>query len=99
MVAPFVGLRRYHRGIGPEPLEPRESIVMVIYTFASSKKPGLFAFAADRSGRQLPDKHGPWKMTKRIDPDASLPHDLDRAAVEEALAGAGFQMWRLRKDS
>ena len=52
---------------------------MVIYTFASSKKPGLFAFAADQSGRQLPDKHGPWKLTGRVNPDAALPHDLDRA--------------------
>ncbi len=72
---------------------------MVIYSFASSKKPGLFAFAADQSGRRLPDKFGPWKLTQRINPDAALPHDLDRATVEEALAEAGFQMWRRRKEA
>jgi hypothetical protein len=26
-----------------------------------------------------------------------LPHDLDRAAVEEAIGEAGFRMWRLGK--
>jgi hypothetical protein len=72
---------------------------MVIFTFASGKKPGLFAFAADQSGRQLPEKHGPWKLTGRIHPDAMLPHDLDRSMVEEALGEVGFQMWRLRKGS
>lgn len=72
---------------------------MVIYTFASSKRPGLFAFAADQSGRRLPEKHGPWKRTGRIDPDAALPHDLDRATVEGALSETGFQMWRRRKAS
>ena len=72
---------------------------MVIFTFASTAKPGLFAFAADQSGRQLPDKHGPWKLTGRINPDAALPHHLDRGTVEEALSDAGFQMWRRRKGS
>ena len=72
---------------------------MVIYTFASSKRPDLFAFAPDQSGRQLPDKFAPWKFTGRIEPDVSLPHDLDRATVEEALGEVGFQMWRRRKGS
>jgi hypothetical protein len=72
---------------------------MVIFTFVSSKKPGLFAFASDQSGRQLPERHGPWKLTGRINRDAVLPHELDRSAVEEALGEAGFQMWRLRKES
>jgi hypothetical protein len=72
---------------------------MVIYTFASAKRPGLFAFASDQSGRQLPDRHGPWKLTGKINPDAPLPYDLGRAAVEEALAAAGFQMWRRRKEA
>ena len=38
-----------------------------------------------------------WKLTGRINPDAALPHELDRATVEEALDETGFQMWRLRK--
>ena len=72
---------------------------MVIYTFASSKKPGLFAFAADQSGRQLPDKHGPWKLTGRVNPDAALSHDLDRATVEGAHGEIGFQMWHRKRSS
>ena len=87
------------RGIGLSRLGPSEATVMVIFTFASTAKPGLFAFAADQSGRQLPDKHGPWKLTGRINPDAALPHHLDRGTVEEALSDAGFQMWRRRKES
>jgi hypothetical protein len=78
---------------------PFEAIAMLIFTFASSKVPGLFAFAADKSGRQLPDRHGPWKLTGRVNPNATLPHNLDRAKVEEALGDSGFQMWRRRKES
>jgi hypothetical protein len=72
---------------------------MFIYSFASGKKPGLFAFAADQAGGRLPDKFGPWKLMQRINPDVALPHDLDRGMVEEALAETGFQMWRRRKES
>jgi hypothetical protein len=72
---------------------------MVIFSFASGKKPGLFAFASENTGQRLPDKFGPWKLTRRIGSDAALPHDLDRATVEQALAEAGFQMWRRRKGS
>jgi hypothetical protein len=72
---------------------------MVIYTFASSKTAGLFAFAADQSGGQLPDRHGPWTLTGQVSPNGALPHALDRARVEEALGGAGFQMWRRKRSS
>jgi hypothetical protein len=70
-----------------------------VFTFSSSKTKGLFAFAADQSGRQLPDRHGPWEFTGRIQPDAALPHNLSRATVEESLTETGFQMWRRRKES
>ena len=72
---------------------------MVIYEFASSKKTGPVRIRGRQSGRLLLEKHSPWKLTGRVNPDAALPHDLDRATVEEALADFGFQMWRLRKES
>ncbi len=45
---------------------------MVIYTFASSKTAGLFAFAADQSGGQLPDRHGPWTLTGQVSPNGAI---------------------------
>jgi hypothetical protein len=93
------GLQRC-RGVGLSPLaSPFEAALVVIYTFASSKTPGLFAFSADRRGRYLPDRHGPWTYTGRIQPDERLPYELDRTRVEEALGDTGFQMWRRKRGS
>jgi hypothetical protein len=98
MVWRIVGLDSF-RGIGLSRWEPFEATLMVIFTFASSKKPRPFAFAADQSSRHLPDRHGPWKLTGRVNSDAAIPHDLDRAMVKDALGETGFQLWRLRKGS
>jgi hypothetical protein len=68
-----------------------------IYTFASSSRQGLFAFAGDRTGTKLPERHGPWVRTGRVQPDEPPPHRLDRASIEDAIDQQGYQMWRIKK--
>ena len=71
----------------------------VIYKFASTAPNGLFAFAGDRAGTQLPEKHGPWKSAGTIQARESIPHRLDRNVIEQAISEQGYQMWRLKKDA
>ncbi|KAB2855437.1 MAG: hypothetical protein F9K43_28300 [Bauldia sp.] len=68
-----------------------------IYSFASSGRENLFAFAGDRSGTKLPERHGPWRPTGNIKGSEPLPHRLDRDTVEQAIDGPGFQLWRMKK--
>jgi hypothetical protein len=70
---------------------------MVIYRFASNVLPGLFAFAGDRDGTKLPPKYGPWDRTGRIQNHEDLPHQIDRGAIEQAIAEQGYQLWRMKK--
>lgn len=68
----------------------------VIHTFSSTKGSGLFAFTEDAEGRNLPERHGPWKHVGMVSAKRSLPHGIDRNAVEAAIEKQGYQMWRPR---
>lgn len=68
-----------------------------IHTFSSTSGSGLFAFTDDAQGRNLPDRHGPWMHVGSVLARRSLPHGIDRKAVEAAIGREGFQMWRPRK--
>jgi len=70
---------------------------MRIYVFKSETRKDLRAFAGDLMGSKLPTNHGPWSVTGSIGPDRSPPYDFPRNAIEEAIKGAGFQLWRLGK--
>ena len=70
---------------------------MRIYIFKSESQKELLAFAGDIDGDKLPKKHGPWTATGVIGPDKAPRHNLSRDAIEEAIEGDGFQLWRLRK--
>jgi hypothetical protein len=72
---------------------------VVIYVFESAGAGGLRAFAGDRSGRSLPERHGPWKPLANVGERQRLPHALDRKTVEAAIATHGFQLWRLKRAS
>jgi hypothetical protein len=67
---------------------------MRIYMFKSEARPGLRAFAGDLAGSQLPNQFRPWHVVGIIAPDKDPPHALPRAAIEKAIAGKGFQLWR-----
>lgn len=70
---------------------------MRFYIFKSEKTKDLRAFAADRGGSKLPASHGPWTVVGVVGVDRAPPHNLSRAAIEEAIDGNGFQLWRLIK--
>lgn len=69
---------------------------MRIFIFKSDAKTGLRAFAGDSAGSKLPQQHGPWHATGVIRPDKDPPHNLPRAAIEEAIEAKGFQLWRVK---
>jgi hypothetical protein len=69
---------------------------MRIYIFKSESQE-LHAFAGDSGGSKLPKQHGPWTVTGIITPERAPPHNFSRAAIEEAIEGEGFQLWRLSK--
>ena len=71
--------------------------MMHIFMFKSEAKDDLRAFAGDSSGSKLPAQHGPWKATGVIRPDRAPPHNLPRRAIEKAIRGQGFQLWRVKK--
>lgn len=70
---------------------------MRIYIFKSEMKKELHAFAGDLMGSKLPPHHGPWTATGVVGLDRAPPHNFSREAIEEAIGGEGFQLWRLRK--
>ena len=71
--------------------------VMRIFMFKSETRKELRAFAGDLAGSRLPKNHGPWSITGVIAPDRPPPHEFPRGAIEEAIRGEGFQLWRLGK--
>jgi hypothetical protein len=70
---------------------------MRIYIFKSETRKGLQAFAGDLAGSRLPQQLGPWTATGAVGPDNAPPHNFSRDAIEHAIDGQGFQLWRLTK--
>jgi hypothetical protein len=68
---------------------------MRFYIFKSETRRQLRAFAGDPAGSKLPRQHGPWTVTGVVRPDATPPHKFSRVAIERAIDGEGFQLWRL----
>ena len=69
----------------------------VIFKFTSGTRTGLFAFAGDRAGALLPEKHGPWIFDGNVQPHEAIPHKLDRQTVENAIDDHGYQLWRMKR--
>jgi len=72
---------------------------MRLYIFKSETMKGLNAFAGDPAGERLPRHHGPWTATGAVGPDKDPPHRFSRAAIEKAIGGEGFQLWRLNQQA
>jgi hypothetical protein len=67
---------------------------MRLYIFKSETRKALCAFAGDPAGSKLPKSHGPWTATGVVSADRNPPHNFSRGAIEEAIGGEGFQLWR-----
>jgi hypothetical protein len=70
---------------------------MRLYIFKSETAKELHAFAGEPNGSKLPAKHGPWTIIGVVGVGKAPPHNLSRAAIEEAINGNGFQLWRFIK--
>jgi hypothetical protein len=68
---------------------------MRIYIFKSETRKELRAFAGDPAGSKLPQRHGPWTVTGVVRSERNPPHKFSRVAIERAINGEGFQLWRL----
>lgn len=64
---------------------------MELFVFESETREGLCAFAAEKAGARLPERHGPWKAVAGQAPRLSK---ANQAAVERAVESEGFQLWR-----
>jgi hypothetical protein len=71
---------------------------MRLFIFKSASG-ALSAFAGDSDARVLPVQHGPWHAIGVVRPDADPPHNFKRAAIEQAIADRGYQLFRLKKKS
>jgi hypothetical protein len=70
---------------------------MRLYIFKSETTKDLRAFAGEPSGSKLPSTHGPWTVTGVVGVDRAPPHNFSRDAIEAAIGGPGFQLWRMVK--
>jgi hypothetical protein len=70
---------------------------MRFYIFKSNTTKDLRAFAGEPSGSKLPSNHGPWTVTGVVSADRVPPRNLSRDAIEAAIGGQGFQLWRFKK--
>ena len=71
---------------------------MQFYIFKSDTSASLRAFSDDQGGHKLPAKFRPWHAVGVVREDKAPPHNLDRAAIETAIADQGFQLWRMKDD-
>ena len=49
-------------------------------------------------GSKLPKNHGPWTATGIVGENSAPPHKMSREAIEKAINGEGFQLWRMKKE-
>jgi hypothetical protein len=70
---------------------------MRFYIFKSESANELRAFAGELKGSKLPSNHGPWTVVGVVGPAGVPPHNFSRTAIEEAIDGQGFQLWRFVK--
>jgi hypothetical protein len=75
----------------------KQGTAMRIFIFTSEARPDLRAFGAALDGNQLPKQFRPWRAIGAVAPDRDPPHNLSRAAIEQAIKKEGFQLWRMSK--
>jgi hypothetical protein len=69
---------------------------MRFFIFKSESHNELRAFAGDSVGERLPTHLGPWHAIGVVRPDKDPPHNLNRATIEQAIEGQGFQLFRYK---
>jgi hypothetical protein len=79
------------------PLAQKKFAVMKIYIFKSEANGGLYAFAGDEAGSNLPAGFAPWHQEGVIEAGISPPYNFSRIRIESAIKMYGFQLWRTKR--
>jgi hypothetical protein len=69
---------------------------MRIFIFKSGAKNELRAFAGEAGGQKLPSNLGPWHAIGVIREDKTPPFNVSRDTIEQAIAGQGFQLFKVK---
>ena len=69
---------------------------MRIFIFKSAAKSELRAFAGEAGGQKLPTNLGPWHAIGVIREDKAPPVHVSRDVIEHAIAGQGFQLFKMK---
>ena len=69
---------------------------MRIFIFKSAAKGELRAFAGEAGGQKLPSNLGPWHAIGVIREDKAPPFNVSRDVIEKAIAGEGFQLFKVK---
>ncbi len=69
---------------------------MNIFIFKSEANRELRAFSGDQGGLNLPAQFRPWHAVGVVKPNTPPPNNLSRSVIEKSLAGAGYQLWKLK---
>jgi hypothetical protein len=69
---------------------------MRIFIFKSAARSGLRAFAGEAGGQKLPSNLGPWHAIGVIREDKTPPFNVSRDTIEQAIAGQGFQLFKVK---
>ena len=69
---------------------------MRIFIFKSQVNSLLRAFAGEPGGDKLPSQFGPWHAIGVIRADKDPPFNVQRAVIEKAIAGEGYQLFKMK---
>jgi hypothetical protein len=67
-----------------------------MFIFKSQANSELRAFAGDPGGDKLPSKFAPWHAVGVVRADKEPPYNLSRDVIEQAIAGQGFQLFKMK---
>jgi hypothetical protein len=67
-----------------------------MFIFKSQVNSELRAFAGDAGGDKLPSKFAPWHAVGVVRADKEPPYNLSRDVIEQAIAGQGFQLFKMK---
>jgi hypothetical protein len=69
---------------------------MRIFIFKSQVNSALRAFAGEAGGQKLPSQFGPWHAIGVIRDDKDPPFNVKRDVIEQAIAGPGYQLFKVK---
>jgi hypothetical protein len=69
---------------------------MRLFIFKSQVNDKLRAFAGEPGGQKLPSQFAPWHAIGVVRADKAPPFNVSRDVIEEAIAGQGFQLFKVK---